>query len=50
MSKPLTVHGYTEEQLMAMKPDDLRAIFHERTHHTVEVLIYRILNGTRKMP
>jgi len=50
LSKPLTVHGYTEEQLMGMKPDDLRAIFHERTHHTVEVLIYRILNGTRKMP
>ncbi len=50
MSKPSTVHGYTEEQLMEMKPDDLRAIFHERTHHTVEVLIYRILNGTRKMP
>jgi len=50
LSTPLTVHGYTEEQLMGMKPDDLRAIFHERTHHTVEVLIYRILNGTRKMP
>ena len=50
MSKPSTVHGYTEEQLMGMKPDDLRAILHERTHHTVEVLIYRILNGTRKMP
>jgi len=50
LSKPLTVHGYTEKQLMEMKPDDLRAIFHERTHHTVEVLIYRILNGTRKMP
>jgi nitroreductase len=50
LSKPVTVHGYTEEQLMGMKPDDLRAIFHERTHHTVEVLIYRILNGTRKMP
>jgi nitroreductase len=50
LSKPSTVHGYTEEQLMEMKPDDLRAILHERTHHTVEVLIYRILNGTRKMP
>ena len=50
MSKPLTVHGYTEEQLMEMKPDDLRAVLHERTHHTVEVLIYRILNGTREMP
>jgi len=50
LSKPSTVHGYTEEQLMGMKPDDLRAVLHERTHHTVEVLIYRILNGTRKMP
>ncbi|MCW4050327.1 MAG: nitroreductase family protein, partial [Candidatus Bathyarchaeota archaeon] len=50
MSKQMTVHGYTEEQLMEMKPDDLRAVFHERTHHTVEVLIYRILNGSRKMP
>jgi nitroreductase len=50
LSKPSTVHGYTEEQLLKMKPDDLRAIFHERTHHTVEVLIYRILNGTREMP
>jgi nitroreductase len=50
LSKPSTVHGYTEEQLMEMKPDDLRAILHERTHHTVEVLIYRILNGTRSMP
>ena len=50
LSKPSTVHGYNEEQLMKMKPDDLRAILHERTHHTVEVLIYRILNGTRKMP
>jgi nitroreductase len=46
----LTVHGYTEEQLMEMKPDDLRAILHERTHHTVEVSIYRVLNGTRRMP
>ena len=35
---------------MAMKRDDLRAIFHERTHHTIEVYIYRILNGTLEMP
>ncbi|MFH2110187.1 MAG: nitroreductase family protein [Candidatus Bathyarchaeota archaeon] len=50
MSKPMTVHGYTEEQLMAMKPDDLRAVLHERTHHTIEVLIYRILKERRDVP
>jgi len=50
LSKPMTVHGYTEEQLMAMKPDDLRAVLHERTHHTVEVLIYRILKEGRGVP
>ena len=46
----MTVHGYTEEQLMAMKPDDLRAVLHERTHHTVEVLIYRLLKEGREAP
>jgi nitroreductase len=46
----MTVHGYTEEQLLAMKPDDLRAVLHERTHHTVEVLIYRILKEGREVP
>ena len=50
MSKPMTVHGYTEEQLMAMKPDDLRAVMHERTHHTIEVLIYRLLKEKRDPP
>jgi nitroreductase len=50
LSKPMTVHGYTEEQLMAMKPDDLRAVLHERTHHTIEVLIYRILKEGREVP
>jgi nitroreductase len=46
----MTVHGYTEEQLMAMKPDDLRAVMHERTHHTIEVLIYRLLKEKRDPP
>ena len=50
MSDMFKVHGYTVEQLMDMKKDDLRAIFHERTHHTIEVYIYRILNGTHEMP
>jgi nitroreductase len=46
----LTVHGYSEEQLMDMKPDDLRGVFHERTHHTIEVYIYRILKGDMEVP
>ena len=46
----MTVHGYTEDQLMAMRPDDLRAVLHERTHHTIEVLIYRLLNEGREAP
>ena len=46
----LTVHGYSEEQLMDMKPDDLRGVFHERTHHTIEVYIYRILKGEMELP
>jgi nitroreductase len=50
MSEEFKVHGYTVSQLMAMKKDDLRAIFHERTHHTIEVYIYRILNKTHEMP
>ena len=50
MSEEFKVHGYTRDQLMEMKKDDLRAIFHERTHHTIEVYIYRILNGTHDMP
>jgi nitroreductase len=50
MSKQFKVHGYTEDQLMSMKKDDLRAIFHERTHHTIEVYIYRILNNTYEIP
>ena len=50
MSEQFKVHGYTVDQLMSMKKDDLRAIFHERTHHTIEVYIYRILNGTHEQP
>jgi len=44
------IHGYTEEDLMKMDSEALRAILHERTHHTIEVLIYRILNGKLKKP
>ncbi len=44
------VHGYSREDLMGMDVDSLRGILHERTHHTIEVLIYRILKGKLKKP
>jgi len=44
------ISGYTEEELMQMDPPVLRAILHERTHHTIEVMIYAILNGKLKKP
>ena len=50
MGETFKVHGYTEDQLISMKMDDLRAVFHERTHHTIEVYYYRILKGNYEMP
>lgn len=41
---------YTREDLMKMDPACLRALFRERIHHTVEVEIYPILLGQRKVP
>lgn len=41
---------YTKENLMKMDPVMLRAILHERTHHTIEVEIYHILLGRKPMP
>lgn len=41
---------YTREDLMKMEPVCLRALFRERTHHTIEVEIYPILLGKKKMP
>lgn len=46
----MKIHGYTKEDLLKMDPAPLRAILHERTHHTIEVMIYRILNGKLKKP
>lgn len=46
----MKIHGYTKEELMKMDPAPLRAILHERTHHTIEVMIYRILKGKLKKP
>jgi nitroreductase len=44
------VHGYTRDDLLAMDVDSLRAVLHERTHHTIEVQLYRILKGTMAKP
>jgi nitroreductase len=44
------ISDYTEEELMLIDPPVLRAILHERTHHTIEVMIYAILNGKLKKP
>ena len=41
---------YTREDLMKMDPSCLRALFRERIHHTIEVEIYPILLGRKKMP
>ncbi|MBU4278716.1 MAG: nitroreductase family protein [Proteobacteria bacterium] len=39
---------YTRQDLMAMDPTCLRALFRERVHHTIEVEIYPILVGDKK--
>ena len=44
------VYGkYTKEDLMKMDPVCLRALFRERIHHTIEVEIYPVLLGKKKM-
>lgn len=39
---------YTRQDLMAMAPTCLRALFRERVHHTIEVEIYPILVGDKE--
>jgi len=41
---------YTRDDLMKMDPVCLRALFRERIHHTIEVEIYPILLGRKKLP
>jgi nitroreductase len=41
---------YTRDDLMKMDSVCLRALFRERIHHTIEVEIYPILLGRKKMP
>jgi nitroreductase len=47
LSEPAKIHGFTDEELMEVDPVVLRAILHERTHHTIEVNMYRIMAGKR---
>jgi nitroreductase len=44
------IHGYTRDDMMAMDVNSLRAVLHERTHHTIEVQLYRILKGKMEKP
>ena len=44
------IHGYTRDDLMEMDVDSLRAVLHERTHHTIEIQLYRILKGKMAKP
>ena len=46
----MKIRGYTQEDLMKMDIASLRGLLHERTHHTIEVMIYRILNGKLEKP
>jgi nitroreductase len=40
---------YTRDDLMAMDPVCLRALFRERIHHTIEVDLYPIILGKKRM-
>jgi nitroreductase len=45
-----TIHGLSPEELMRVDENVLRALLHERTHHTIEVFLYRILQGKMSPP
>jgi len=48
--RPAEVFGFSEEELMKVDAVVLRTLIHERAHHTIEVLIYRVLAGKMKVP
>jgi nitroreductase len=48
--KESRILGYSMKDLMEMDPVMLRTLIHERTHHNIEVLIYRILAGKMRIP
>jgi len=50
LSEAKRVFGYSEDDLMRIDPVELRTLIHERTHHTIEVLLYRIQAGKLQPP
>ena len=42
--------NFTRDDLMEMEPVCLRALFRERVHHNIEVELYPILLGQKKLP
>ncbi|KYH37818.1 MAG: hypothetical protein AYL28_005000 [Candidatus Bathyarchaeota archaeon B23] len=50
MEESLRVFSYDREDLMRLDPMILRALIRERAHHTIEVYLYRILEGKMKLP
>ncbi len=46
----MKVHGQSKEDLMALDVSGLRAVLHERSHHGIEVMLYRILQDKMKKP
>lgn len=49
-SEPKEVFGFTEEELLKVDPVILQTLIHERTHHTIEVIIYRIMANKMEVP
>jgi nitroreductase len=50
MVEAIKIRGHPEEELMQMDPVPLRALLRERTHHTIEIPIYGILQGKDRAP
>jgi len=44
------IRCFTVEELERLDVGSLRAILHERTHHGIEVVIYRVLKGKMEKP
>ena len=52
MNEPFRIRNFqfTWKELLELDEVVLRALIHERAHHTIEVFLYRILAGSRKPP
>jgi nitroreductase len=50
MAETERVYGCSREDLMKIDVGSMRAMLHERTHHGIEVYLYRILKGKVEKP